>query len=501
MLPGRLHRAAPTAVRSFSFLHSNPADIGHLRRVAAEIGLRNVRAREGITLSQANAPDAWDVYAARVGSVWEHPLVSYRPQEGTPRMMVVDVGSSMTPETPDPATQPVSPSVLHAGSLVRTTDAVSRIRPFGDSKAVRACTIGVVESVRRDSAIVTFTGYFEHPLGLPMVMERTDWVAWQEMRQMHGGVRRALPSGSLEGHEIGIHLRRLVQGDEPVASRHGSSSSVPVPRDLFTAPAGPPVPTLEVPLSLLEVSDGQHWRPMCNETASRRQALAPIHLPGLAALRQISAGRLNGTRQLTGWGPGVDTSMLMDARVIAFAGSGVGRDFNLVYIDEGAEYVVVAMGSASGSLYSAPGSLSFRTLPLADTYIPFAQLLQPSLPLANTLHTLTPVICAMVGAPEGSSPYFRYHGEPLKPAAETGLFHDLWSIFSNGGGAGPGEGLDEQTSCAKAYQHLLAEHVASSAGHRVGVWEPGGVALDPQHFCMVIDGHEVVVWLDDLASE
>ena len=150
---------------------ARPADIGWLRRAPAEPSLR--RARDGLTLSHKIAPSAWAAsYGAK--SVLESPLFSYRPQEGTPDMMLVDVGTSTTAEL----TVAKFDQELAVGDIVRVTDAVTA-SGFGGmiTSAVRAWTVGVVEAVGRgphSSPTIRFVGYFDHPVGLPMVRERAD---------------------------------------------------------------------------------------------------------------------------------------------------------------------------------------------------------------------------------------------------------------------------------------------------------------------------------------
>ena len=185
------------------------ADVGWLRRAAAELGLRK---RDGLTLSRKLAPEAWAKYN-RSQSVLESPLLSYRPQEGTPNMMIADVGITAVADLTVPSMRRVD-QPLQIGDLVRLTDAVTHSSGFARaitgviSAAARAGTVGVVEghSASSEVAVVRLTGYYDHPLGLPMVMERADGDSWQRWRKQCGPVQRILPSGELAGPEESLYL-------------------------------------------------------------------------------------------------------------------------------------------------------------------------------------------------------------------------------------------------------------------------------------------------------
>ena len=195
------------------------ADVGWLRRAAAELGLRK---RDGLTLSRKLAPEAWAKYN-RSQSVLESPLLSYRPQEGTPNMMIADVGITAVADLTVPSMRRVD-QPLQIGDLVRLTDAVTHSSGFARaitgviSAAARAGTVGVVEghSASSEVAVVRLTGYYDHPLGLPMVMERADGDSWQRWRKKCGPVQRILPTGELAGPEESLYL--TAAGTELAAS-------------------------------------------------------------------------------------------------------------------------------------------------------------------------------------------------------------------------------------------------------------------------------------------
>lgn len=312
------------------------ADVGFLRRAAAELGLRH---RDGLTISHRVGPSAWETYRKNKSSILESPLISYRPQEGTPDMMMVDVGSTAPADVTSPCFSRYK-HTLQIGDVVRATNALQQSGIFGTiGKAVRAGTVGIVQQQpTASSAMVNWTGYFDHPLGLPMVMERTDGDAWRAQRLKTGPVQRILPTGQLVGLERGM-LLAAADGDEgggaswlAGAASADASPLLPHVRDEHRASVA-----MEAPLDSLEVSNGSAWQPMSAAASQRRQATAPMHAASLPYLRRISEGRKSGARPLLGWGhdegffrPGADTSMVHDAPVVAYDGAGVGRDFNLL---------------------------------------------------------------------------------------------------------------------------------------------------------------------------
>eukprot|EP00966_Prymnesium_polylepis_P114585 2647704-Prymnesium_polylepis.1 len=261
-------------------------------------------------------------------------------------------------------------------------------------------------------------------------MERTDGEAWERRRQQHGPVQRILPTGELAGPEEVA----MLEGSGRAAAPSGVCSvrDVALARD---------VPALEVPLASLERSDGTAWQPVGEATAARRQALAPMRAATLPYLRRVSDARRSGAMPLVGFGhgegflqPGAQTSMANDAPVTAYDGSGVGRSFNLLYIDEESDHAVVGMGSATGALYSA--NVSLRLLPLADVYLPFSKVASPSLPVGKLLHGgIGEVIEELYGAGgaggPGGEPHFKYDGAPLPPADDS-VFASLRSLFGVG---------------------------------------------------------------------
>ena len=464
-------------------------DVGHLRRAAAELGFRG---RDGFTLSHLPAPRAWAKYQSRKSSVLESPLLAYRPQEGTPDMMVADVGSAaaVTPNERHPWLVPYE-GTLQVGDVVRATDALTEETTFGAiRKAVRAGTVGVVaQAATSSSAVVQWTGYYDHPLGPPMVMERAEAGAWAEQRQQRGPVRRILPSGKLNGSEQGLLLATGAATSPPGAPAGGDVRSL-----------GGGV-TLEAPLASLEVSEGRSWQPLSAAVAQRRQARAAVHAGCLPALRRVSEGRLSGCNPLLGWDsgsgflrPGADTSMVVDAPVLAFDGAGVGREFNLLYIDEEAEYAVVGMGSASGALYSA--NVSLRMLPLADVYLPTTRLVAPSLPVGRLLDgPLGDALARLHAADDGplpGRPSFEYHGRPLPPG-DTSLWASLRALFGGGGA------FDGGVSTARAWERLRSELVelrgreavrraAEEQGH-------GTIELPLDLFCVRLGRRQLPVYI------
>lgn len=340
-------------------------------------------------------------------------------------MLDVDVGVAKAIDATGPSTIQFDRHQLQVGDLVRVTDAINEQQFLSGiiTKAVRAGTVGVVESAEgSDTPVVRFTGYFDHPLGLPMVKERADGDMWKRRRLQHGPVQRILPTGELAGPETGILLTEgTPQGLAASApsSRSARDVDVELARD---------APALEVPLGSLERSDGTAWQPLCGETAARRQAMGSMQMASLPFLRRVSEARRSGTMPLLGFGhgesflqPGGETSMAHDAPVLAYDGSGripTGREFNLLYIDEEAQCAVVGMGSASGALYSS--TISMRMLPLADVTVPFAKLFSPSMPLGRLLDgTLGEAINELYregGSSHGKPsdrPYFKYNGAPL----------------------------------------------------------------------------------------
>ena len=472
-----------------------PADIGFLRRAAAGVGFRN---REGLTLSHKLAPNVWEQLYRRQGSVFENPLVAYQPQEGTPDMMVVDVGTSAVADIDAPCF--THQRAVRTGDLVRATNAVQESTGLlgAIGKAVRAGTIGMVEQLSSSSsAVITWTGYFDHPLGLPMVMERADGARWHAERQARGPVRRILASGEVAGPEQGFLHATSIGTDGASWPAVATPLSLRHVRDLSAGV------TLEAPLHSLEVSNGHAWQPLCAAAAKRRQAMAAVHAAGLPFLRRVSEGRKSGTNPLLGWGhgegflrPGADTSMVHDAPVLAYDGTGVGREFNLLYIDEEAEYAVVGMGSASGALYST--GVSLRMLPLADVYLPFTKLISPSLPLSRLLDgAIGNALSRLHGPPDGGRPSLRvdflYHGRPLPPG-DSSLWASVRSLFVR-------QPFDGNESAAHAWERLrteLVERQGKEAVQRV-VEESGTIMLPLDLFCVSVDGHRQPVYLDLVA--
>ena len=468
-----------------------PADIGFLRRAAAELGWRH---RDGLTLSHKLAPTAWATYSSRKSSVLESPLLSYQPQEGTPEMMMADVGRAAVEDLDLTAACYVQcKRTLRIGDVVRATDAVKEEGAFGIiRKAIRAGTVGIVEQLpSSSSAAVHWTGYFDHPLGLPMVMERADGHAWLEHRQLHGPVQRILPSGEFSGTEHGVVLASGGSASSPAAQSRS-------PRQLLDPRSVGACVILEAPITSLEVSDGRAWQPMSAATAERRQAMAALHAVGLPVLRRISKGRASGDSPLHLWGdgegflrPGADTSMVHDAPVLAYDGAGVGREFNLLYIDEEAEYAVVGMGSASGALYSA--NVSLRMLPLADVYLPSAKLISPSLPLGRILDgSLGDVLTHLHGEPcsRKERPRFQYKGQPLPPADES-LFAMLRGLFGT-------RAFDGGESTARAWERLRSELVTLRGREAVqhAIDASGTIELPLDLFCVCVDDRRLPVYID-----
>ena len=491
-----------------------PADIGFLRRAAAELCFRQ---RDGLSLSRKLAPSAWATFRGRKGSVLESPLLNYRPQEGTPDMMVVDVGMAAPPALDLSAPHFTQyERALKMGDIVRATDAMQEQTLLGTmAKAVRSGTVGVVEQVRSSSsAVINWRGYFDHPLGLPMVMERAHGAQWHEHRQTHGPVRRILPSGDFVGIERGM---LLATGE---AASLAAVTSAPLHiRDVRVNV------TFEAPLESLEVSDGRAWQPLSGAMAMRRQRMAMVHTVGLHSLRRTSEGRLSGDKPLLGWGhgegflrPGSDTSMTVDAPVTAYDGSGVGREFNFVYMDEEAEYAVVGMGSASGALYSA--NISLRMLPLADVYRPCSRLCSPSLPLAQLLHgsfgdmlahlhgpTSTGTGPGTGGAgaagvdadPQRSStrPYLEYRGRPLAPADDS-LWASLRALCGDSL-CGRESEFNGGVSVSRAWERLRSELIEMRGQEAVSqaVRETGTIELPLDLFCVRVgDRGQLPVYID-----
>lgn len=487
------------------FLDVRHADVGWLRRAAAELGIRQ---RPGVTISHKIAPGTWRLQdlptgANAQGSVLESPLLSYRPQEGTPNMMLVDVGVAKTIDATGPSTIQFDRHQLQVGDLVRVTDAINEQQFLSGiiTKAVRAGTVGVVESAEgSDTPVVRFTGYFDHPLGLPMVKERADGDMWKRRRLQHGPVQRILPTGELAGPETGILLTEgTTQGLAASApsSRSARDVDVELARD---------APALEVPLGSLERSDGTAWQPLCGETAARRQAMGSMQMASLPFLRRVSEARRSGAMPLLGFGhgesflqPGGETSMAHDAPVLAYDGSGTGREFNLLYIDEEAQCAVVGMGSASGALYSS--TISMRMLPLADVTVPFAKLFSPSMPLGRLLDgTLGEAINELYregGSSHGKPsdrPYFKYNGAPLPTGQPDSLLASLRALFTRD------DTVSAQLSTGRAWERLRSELLERRRGDaealRRDILATGAIQLPLDLFCVSVGGRDLPVYLD-----
>lgn len=443
----------------------------------------------------------------------ESPLLGYRPQEGTPNVMVVNVG---IPPAEGPLTTPSmrqAAEPLQIGDLVRVTDAVRDDSGFAGSitAAVRAGTVGVVEghSPRSQLPVVRFTGYFDHPLGLPMVRERADGDKWQHWRKQHGPVQRILPTGELAGPEEGtlLALSAGAQAEEKVSLPSVARNAREVDGELARR-----VPALEVPLACLERSDGEAWQPVGESAAVRRQAMAPMHAAGLPVLRRRSEARFSGASPLLGWGhgegflrPGADTSMVHDAPVIAYDGSGVGRTFNLLYIDEAAECAVVGMGSASGALYSS--NLSLRLLPLADVYVPFSRQVPPSCPLralfGGGMEELLKVMYAPGKGGASAELCFKYKGALLPPGEGAPLWLPHWLSVLVGYGVGSApSGLVDGESVGRAWQQMLSEVVewhrqaGDSGALECEIVERGALQLPLDLFCLSVGGRDLHVYLE-----
>ena len=428
----------------------------------------------------------------------ESPLVSYRPQEGTPNMMIVDVGTTRSVDLTNPSLTK-SERPLQIGDLVRVTDAVTDASGFGGTfrAAVRAGTVGVVESTGPMGASVRFTGYFDHPLGLPMVMERAHYEIWDYWRRELGPVQRILPTGEYAGPEESVLLMADAASTPPPARM---SSALDVSSALARD-----VPSLEVPFASLECSNGTAWQPVSEATAKRRQAMAAMHAVTLPYLRRVSAGRRSGQMPLLGFGhgegflqPGGETSMAHDAPVLSYDGSGIGRMFNLLYIDEDAQLAVVGMGSASGALYSSAGSISVRMLPLADVYLPFSKLISASHPIGRLLEgplgeaveVLYGVSDETASAPDGTPPHFKYGGVPLPPADDS-MFASLRRLFGVGQAT---HTLDAGVSAAHAWERLLAEFLEGHCDDPAA--QAGTVELPLELFCLSVGGRDVPVYID-----
>ena len=155
--------------------------------------------------------------------------------------------------------------------------------------AVRAGTVGVVESTGPMGASVRFTGYFDHPLGLPMVMERAHYEIWDYWRRELGPVQRILPTGEYAGPEESVLLMADAASTPPPARM---SSALDVSSALARD-----VPSLEVPFASLECSNGTAWQPVSEATAKRRQAMAEMEAQG--ALPAAAAADVLNTVLLT----------------------------------------------------------------------------------------------------------------------------------------------------------------------------------------------------------
>ena len=421
-------------------------------------------------------------------------------------MMVVDIGTANSEELTTPRFTQCQKE-LRRGDLVRTTNAVNDASGFGGSivAAVRAGTVGVVESAAGSAPVVRFTGYFDHALGLPMVMERRHRDLWASRRKLSGPVQRILPSGLLSGPEAS-HV--LMMGDSSLPQEAASTASTPLAaaahvvrnlRDEVSAD----VPALAVPVESLERSDGVAWQPMGEATALRRQAMAPMHVASLPFLRRVSQARLSSETPLVGWGhgerflqPGADSSMVHDATVLAYDGPSLGRQFNLLYIDEEADYAVVGMGSASGALYSA--NISVRQLSLSDIYLPFSKLISYSQPLGTLLKgSLSETLEELYGAsshsfPNHTAPHFQYRGTPLPPG-DVSLFATLRGLFG-------GRRVDGAESTGGAWKRLITElrewHGGSHEALQREIAEAGTIKLPLELFSVRVASQDVPVYLD-----
>jgi hypothetical protein len=486
---------------------TRPADVGWLRRAAG-----GFRQRDGLTLSHMEAPGY-----GPTRSFFESPLIHYMPQEGTPNMMRADVGSSIAPSEIESPSATEFGRPLLVGDLVRLTDAVTRSGFAGSiAAAARAGTVGVVEkvSVHSEQATVRLTGYFDHPLGLPMVMERADADAWQQWREQFGPVQRILPTGDRAGPEASaLLLETAVRSPPSVAPsvrdlRGELARAVPALEVPFTSlEAASSVLQVQAPVesSLVESAEGGGrgvvgWQPVCGETAARRRAMAAAHHASLPSLRRVSEARRRGDMPLLGFGhgegflqPGGETSMAHDAPVIAYDGSGTAREYNLLYIDEEAEFAVVGMGSASGALYST--NVSLRLLQLADVYLPFTRVISPSLPLGHLVRSLPIRELYATSADFGpAQPYFKYHSAPLPPG-ETSLWGSLRGLF----GQAP---FDESETAARAWERLRTELIERRSSQSGGMEalqresaESGSIKLPLELFCLSVGRVDLPVYL------
>lgn len=502
-----LHTRGLRTTPATRFLDSRPADVGWLRRAAGSVGIRH---REGLTFTRKAAPSAWA--ASRKGSMLESPLLAYRPLEGTPDIMIVHVGASTGCGHAALSSQPYE-QPLQIGDLVRVTDSVfDNDNALGiNTAAVRAGTVGVVEDwTAPDRPIVRFTGYFDHPLGLPMVMEQAHGDMWSKRRELCGPVQRILPTGELAGPETGVLL--TAGGEQGYLAAAGARGALDL-RDLHGGLARD-TPSMEVPLALLEVSDGTTWQPVGPHTAARREAMAPIYEASMPYLRRISEARKSGDMPLLGFGhgesflkPGGETSMAHDAPVLCYDGSGVGREFNLLYIDEEAQAAVVGMGSASGALYSA--NISLRMLPLSDVYIPYSKAVSQSMPLGKLLTgVLGEALRELHGRPgeettRATVPYFKHLGKPLPPGDDSLLASLLGLFFGGSSSDGAGGGWDANESVGRAWERLRSECVTqlSEAALANEIAESGSIRLPLDLLCVHVDGKDLPIYIDIFTDE
>eukprot|EP00746_Dinoflagellata_sp_MGD_P056818 gnl/MRDRNA2_/MRDRNA2_245273_c0_seq1.p1 gnl/MRDRNA2_/MRDRNA2_245273_c0~~gnl/MRDRNA2_/MRDRNA2_245273_c0_seq1.p1 ORF type:complete len:336 (+),score=72.87 gnl/MRDRNA2_/MRDRNA2_245273_c0_seq1:48-1010(+) len=312
---------------------------------------------------------------------------------------------------------------------------------------------------------VRWDGYFSHPLGLPSTMEYRDYNLLQ------------LPEGSPEREKA--------------------------------VPTTPPPDILQ-----LEVFEDGHWHPAASDFSEliednviegetgeqpslalqhpviqRRADYFVIYRESLRKMRKIVEARKMGDAPLRDFtNSGEETSLVHDFPVLVFSNDvnemHMGREMNLVDIDEQAQTATVAMGSASGALYLSVAS--FRTVPLTDVYVWPVKSVASSCEAGRIAQWVQRSAWPAVGTKAVEDVQFKYFGKPLEPKKEV---HWLFDLFG-----GSERKIDQGSSVENLFERLSAEHSAAdgSSGCDRSAQE---VALDLAHFCVCVGGVDYPVFL------
>ena len=154
---------------------------------------------------------------------------------------------------------------------------------------------------------------------------------------------------------------------------------------------------------------------------------------------------------------------------------------------------MLALGNASGALYSAAGALSFREMPLHQVMLPHAfhsKVVELSTPMSGLLGWSEGIGTTYITPGQPTPPVqLLYRGKALTDSFGAGTAMEPWLTL-----AGLNDGLSLSTSLTKAFDLLAKEAFeARSPGEE---YEKDSIELASDHFCVAIGGERFPVYLD-----